>query len=63
MSGWPEWFDNRPCKCPECVEGPGIDFKQKHRERAMRFMDERIAMFLEDGWSIVSESSSGEIEF
>jgi hypothetical protein len=63
MSAWPEWFDNRPCECLECSPGPGIDFREKERQRQMRFMDDRIRMFLEDGWSIVSENGTGETEY
>ncbi len=65
MSGWPEWFDNRPCRCEECRPGPGIDWEKKHKrvriqrpDDPMRFIDDRIQMFLEAGWSIVSESES-----
>lgn len=54
--GWPEWFDNRPCECPQCIDGPGINFQEKERQRQMRFMDERIRMFLDEGWSVESET-------
>lgn len=63
MPGWPEWFDNRPCQCPECTPGPGIDFR---KSRAVRFMDERIQWFLEDGWKVIGEELSnglGETEY
>lgn len=56
MSGWPEWFDDQPCGCLECSDGPGIDFAEKERQRQMRFMDSRIAMFLREGWSVESET-------
>lgn len=63
MSGnWPPEYDSRPCKCPECTPGPGIDFKEKERIRQVRFMDERIQWFLEDGWRIDSENGTGETE-
>lgn len=53
---WPEWFDTRPCQCPECIDGPGIDFREKERLRQIRFMDSRIQMFLEEGWTVESET-------
>lgn len=29
------WTDI-PCKCPECGTGPGIDYRELHRQRARR---------------------------
>lgn len=66
MPGWPDEWDNRPCQCPECVEGPGINFQEKERLRQIRYMDERIKWFLEDGWKVESEifeSGTGDTEF
>lgn len=56
MNDRPKETDTRPCQCPECGPGPGIDFAAKHRKQEMRFMDDRIRMFLKEGWSVESET-------